>query len=64
MDFPALQPKYKGRAVLLFAYQNRKAAVCENDKLAPPAARTLSYPGFAYPTVSLLFAYASDFYLY
>ena len=54
MDNPR-QPKYNGRAVLLFGYRNRKAPVCQNDKLAPAVAQNLSYPAFAYPRVPLLF---------
>ncbi len=64
MDYPRLPDKYKGRAVWLFGFRYRKAAVFQNDKLAPAAARNLSCPAFAYPMVSLLYPYASDFYLY
>ena len=55
MDYPRQPNKYKDRAVLLFNFRYRKAAVCQNDKLAPAAARNLSCPTFAYPMVSLLY---------
>jgi hypothetical protein len=55
MDYPRQPNKYKGRAVLLFDFRYRKAAVCQNDKVAPAAARNLSYPALAYPMVSLLY---------
>ena len=55
MDYPRLPDKYKGRAVWLFGFRYRKAAVCQNDKLAPAAARNLSCPTLAYPMVSLLY---------
>jgi hypothetical protein len=54
MDYPRQPNKYKGRKVLLFNFRYRKAAVCQNDKLAPAAARNFSYPALAYPTVYLL----------
>ena len=55
VDYPRQPNKYKDRAVLLFNFRYRKAAVCQNDKLAPAAARNLSYPALAYPMVSLLY---------